>query len=250
MDEDVKVKSLKKALDILECFSHEQPELGITQISQMLQLGKSNVHNIVSTFEACGYLMQDEQTGKYRLGLKIMQLSHLISTSMSFQSLIHQCILDLVKEIDEIIYFGVIDGNNIMYMDAGFPDKAFQVRWVQGMTAPLVCTSIGKAILAYQKESFIDEVLSEPLVKYTEHTITDKERLKEQLKLIRERGYSLDAMEHEYGVMCVGVPIFDHRQNLIGAVSATGPSLRFSEDKINQCIRLLKQKTKELQNSI
>lgn len=250
MQEEVKVKSLKKALDILECFSHEQPEIGITQISRMLGLNKSNVHNIVSTLETCGYMKQDEQTGKYRLGLKIMQLSHIISTSMSFQSMVHKSVMELLDEIDEVVYFGILEDENVMYLDAGFPEKSFHARWVQGMTAPLVCTGIGKALLAYQEEIYIDELLQKPMQQFTEHTITDPILLKEQLALIKKRGYSIDGMEHEYGVNSVGVPVFDRNNRLVGAISTTGPSLRFTEDKIQQYVLLLKEKAMEIQKFI
>ena len=98
---------------------------------------------------------------------------------------------------------------------------------VLGMTAPLVCTGIGKAILAYMPEEQIDELLSKPIEKFTDNTITDPDKLREELKKIRNNGYSVDNMEHEYGVKCVAVPVLNHLGQVQGAVSITGPSLRF-----------------------
>ncbi len=250
MEDKIKVKSLKKALDILECFSMEKSELGITEISLMLDLNKSNVHNIITTFEECGYIEHNKENGKYRLGLKILQLSHIVSRSMSFQSIIRKSVSALSKEIDEIVYFGIPDGESVMYMDAEFPERAFNIRWVQGMTAPLVCTSIGKAMLAYMDSDFVNEVLKKPLVRYTEDTIIEPDKMREELLRTRERGFSLDLMEHEYGVKCVGVPVFDHNNRLIGALSTTGPSLRFSDDKLELFAKLLKNKAKEIQQTI
>lgn len=250
MENNIKVKSLKKALEILECFSLEQPELGITEISSKLNLNKSNVHNIVATFEACGYLEQNAESGKYRLSLKILQLSHVISRNMNFQFIVHKAVKELAEKIDEIVYFGIPDGENVMYMDGGFPDKVFNVRWVQGMTAPLVCTSIGKAMLAYMDESFIDKVLQKPIQRFTDYTITDPIEIKEQLRQVKSNGYSLDCMEHEYGVKCVGVPVFNHQGNLIGALSTTGPSLRFEDENIIAYVKLLKEKALEIQKVV
>ena len=250
MDIEVKVKSLKKALDILDCFTLERPELGITELSTLLSLNKSNVHNIVSTFEACGYLEQNPESEKYRLSLKILQLAHIASRNMSFQSIVHKAVNELAETFDEIVYFGKPDGENVMYMDGGFPEKVYNVRWVQGMTAPLVCTSIGKAILAYMPEEFICRVLEKPLEKFTEYTITDPEKIHAQLKHIKECGYSEDRMEHEYGIKCVGVPVFNNYGKLIGALSTTGPSLRFTDENMSAYVAALKKKAAEIRNVI
>ena len=250
MDIEVKVKSLKKALDILDCFTLERPELGITELSTLLSLNKSNVHNIVSTFEACGYLEQNPESEKYRLSLKILQLAHIASRNMSFQSIVHKAVNELAEAFDEIVYFGIPDGENVMYMDGGFPEKVYNVRWVQGMTAPLVCTSIGKAILAYMPEEFICRVLEKPLEKFTDYTITDPEKIHAQLRHIKECGYSEDRMEHEYGIKCVGVPVFNNYGKLIGALSTTGPSLRFTDEKMAEYVAALKKKAAEIRNVI
>lgn len=250
MDTEVKVKSLKKALDILDCFTLDKPELGITELSSLLSLNKSNVHNIVSTFEICGYLEQNPESGKYSLSLKILQLAHIASRNMSFQSIVHKAVKELAEEFDEIVYFGIPDGDNVMYMDAGFPDTVYNVRWVQGMTAPLVCTSIGKAILAYMPDAFIRRILQNPLEKFTEYTITDPEKIYEQLKSIKKLGYSEDHMEHEYGIQCVGVPVFNINGKLIGALSTTGPSLRFTDEKMQEFVAALRKKAAEIRDRI
>ena len=68
-DGEIKVKSLQKSLTILNCFV-KKPRLGVTEISEMLDLNKSNVHNILTTFQAMNYLEQDTESGKYQLGLE------------------------------------------------------------------------------------------------------------------------------------------------------------------------------------
>lgn len=243
---DVKVKSLEKSLKVLECFSVEEPELGITEISQRLGLYKSNVHNIVSTFESCGYLEQNLQTGKYRLGHNIMKLSHVVSTSMGFHSVVRRCIDELSNDIDEIVYFGIPDKENVMYIEGAFPEKYYNIRTIQGLTAPMVCTSIGKAMLAFMNEEFIDKVLEKPLKKFTDYTVTDPKEMKEQLLQTKLRGYSTDNMEHEYGIKCVGVPVFNQAGELVGALSTTGPSLRFSEEQSLIYVKKLKEKAEYL----
>lgn len=244
------IKSLEKALKVLECFTVEKQELGISEISQQLNLYKSNVYNIISTFEAAGYIEKNIDTCKYHLGHKLMQLSHIYSTSMTFKSIIYKCIKELSAVTDEIVYFAVPNGEDVMYIEGSFPDKCHNVRWVQGMTAPMVCTAIGKAMLAYMDDEFINKVLSKPLTRYTEFTITEPDLLREELKKTFMRGYSLDNMEHEYGIKCVGVPVFNRSRELIGALSITGPSLRFSDEQSKNFSDLIKEKVEIIKQSL
>lgn len=247
---DAKVKSLDKALHLLSCFTFEEPELGVTELSRRFDLYKSNVHNLLSTFEQHGFVEKNEASGKYRLGLKIVRLAHVVSANMGFHSVVHRCVAELSEATDEIVYFGIPYGECVMYMEGAFPEKIYNLRWVAGMTAPLACTGIGKAILAFLDEKAIDSVLLTPVERFTDYTITDPDILRAELALTKRRGYSTDNMEHEYGIKCVGVPVFSRTGELLGALSTTGPSLRFNEDQVAHFVSLLKQKAVQIKDSL
>ncbi|MGA9191582.1 MAG: IclR family transcriptional regulator, partial [Anaerolineales bacterium] len=88
---------------------------------------------------------------------------------------------------------------------------------------PAHCTGVGKALLAYlTDEELADRYPERRLAKFTDQTITDPEELKEALSLVRDRGYAIDQEEHELGVKCVAVPIFNHK-GLAAAISVSGP---------------------------
>ncbi|MCL2864785.1 MAG: IclR family transcriptional regulator [Lachnospiraceae bacterium] len=243
---EAKIKSLEKAMNVLGCFTVTKPELGITDISQELDLYKSTVHNIVSTLELCGYLEQNTTTGKYRLGLKILELSHVLSSTMGSHNVIHRCLTELVEETDETCYFAIPKNEDVIYMDGAFPDRMYNTRWVQGMKASMVCTGIGKAMLAYMSDDFIENLLSKPLIKHTDYSITDPDVMREELRLTRARGYSIDNMEHEYGIKCVGVPVFNRQGEIVGGLSTTGPSLRFNDEQIVIFSNMLRKKAEDL----
>ena len=245
-----KVKSLDKALRILSSFSLAEPEQGITELSRRFDLYKSNVHSIVSTLEHNGFLEKNEVTGKYRLGLSIMRLAHVVGSTMGFHSVIQNCVNELAEAVEEIVYFGIPYGAEVMYLEGAFPKRIYQARRIAGMTAPLACTGIGKAILAFSGERAIEAVLSRPLERFTDYTITDPETLRADLELTRKRGYSTDNMEHEYGIKCVAVPVFDVNGELLGALSTTGPSLRFSEAQIVAFAEMLKAKADQIRRSL
>ena len=100
-----KVKSLVKAMRVLECFQ-QKSELGITEISQQLGLYKSNVHDILSTLEQLGYVDQVERNGRYRLGYKILELSHAFTSSMGFRRTVYPHMKRLAMDTGETVYLG------------------------------------------------------------------------------------------------------------------------------------------------
>jgi DNA-binding IclR family transcriptional regulator len=239
--EEVKVKSLFKALKILECFTVDNPELGITEISEQLDLYKSNVHNIVDTFVKAGYLERNNQNEKYRLSYKILEMGNVISSNISFRKIILPYMQELADQMNETVYLGVPRDAEVIYLDSATPKNALAMRSMLGVKASLYCTGIGKAMLAFLDDEVMDAVLAKGFVKHTDNTITDELALKAEMAAIRSRGYSIDNMEHEYGIKCVGMPIRSKKKQLIAGLSVSGPSLRFDEDRIEQLASRLRE---------
>lgn len=226
-----KVKSLVKAMRVLECFQ-QKSELGITEISQQLGLYKSNVHDILSTLEQLGYVDQVERNGRYRLGYKILELSHAFTSSMGFRRTVYPHMKRLAMDTGETVYLGVPDGLDVVYLDAAYPGHEYVTRAMLGDRAGMYCTGIGKAILSRMDEEKWASVFDRPLTAYTAATITRREALFEELRLTRARGYAVDNMEHEHGIKCVGVAVINSLGQPVAGLSISGPSLRFTEESI------------------
>ena len=239
-------KSLVKALQILEFISSSQKECGVTEISSSLNLYKSNVHEILTTFESFGYVKKDPLTRKYSLSLKFLQIAHTISDRFNFHEIVHAKLTEACEKIGEVVYLGIPDGHNVMYLDGSFPKNNISTRPVIGMTAPLTCAGIGKAMLAYMPVNKILNILETDLKAYTENSIVDKDKMLHELELIRQRGFSVDNMEHEYGIKCVAVPVFNLKGNLLGALSVTGPSLRFPRSVYSSYAKILTETSKTI----
>lgn len=235
-----KVKSLAKALDVLECFSREAPELGVTEISRRLNLNKSNVHNILTTFEQCGYIERNEEKNKYKLGLKILELSHIINSNLGLHKVVMPFMNSLADEVNETVYFAVPKEGKVIYLEGAYPPSVFSVRSMMGEKAEMYCTAIGKAILAFLPPNEAARALSrQSMAECTPNTITDIAALTHELDRIRAKGYSIDNMEHEHGIKCVGVPVFNRDGALAGGMSISGPSPRFDPDTVEAYARKL-----------
>jgi len=124
---------------------------------------------------------------------------------------------------------------NIIYLDAVETDMTVRVVPRVGSRLPAYCTAAGKIQIAYMSDEELENYLpTKELKRYTDNTITDRDLLKKQLKIIAEQGYALDNEELDIGVRCVSAPIRDYTRRIIGAVSISGPSMRFPDERVDK----------------
>ncbi len=251
--DDIKVKSLYKSLKILECFTPETPELGITEIGKALGLYKSNVHNLISTLEAAGYVAKNPQNSKYHLTNKMLEFSYVVTSQLVYQDVIYQVMKRLTDEIGEMMYFGVPHGKYVLYMFNAYPkvyDHNYPIRSIMGEKAPMYCTSLGKAMLSTMEEEAVRWRIDMDREKFTPYTLTDDDAILESINVAKERGYAMDNIEHELDVRCVGVPIFGRNQELIGALSISGASRNFDDEKVERYAHLLMDAAYEIKRRL
>jgi len=226
-------KSIDRALQILELFSLEKPEWGITEISKALNIYKSNVHNVLTTLAEKGFVVKDSNTNKYKLGIKFFELGSIVIKNMDLRKIAHPYIEELSKEFNETVHLGVLDKGRVVSIEGEESDKSLCSHIEIGKRTPLHCTAIGKAIMAYLSENEINFTIREKgLEKFTENTITTKKELENEFKKIREQGFAVDNMEHEEGVQCVAGPIRDYTGKVIASMSISGPAFRINENDI------------------
>lgn len=229
----MELKSLAKALRVLKCFNEECPELGVTEISKTLGMYKSTVHNLVSTLEAHGFLEVNPSTRAYRLGHEILRLGNAARSNMELRRTALPFMQDLTRATGEVVYLTVLAEDAIVYVDICHPPGHVASRSVIGIRAPMHCTGLGKAILAFLPRSEQEEISrGRPLERFTVNTITDPGELEDHLRLVQKRGYAVDNMEHEEGVKCVAAPIRSATGDVFAAISISGPSPRFSDEKL------------------
>lgn len=244
--DDAKVKSLYKALKLLELFDRENPERGVMELAKLSGMLKSSVYNIISTFSMCGYIEKNPRTGKYRLGLKILELSNVLQNNDETSKVLKPFMDSIAEECNETVYFAIPSGPEAIYIDASHPKGMTFTRSVVGVKVKLYCTAVGKAMLAFLGDELLAEVATS-LKPYTPYTLTNEEALRVELEETRKRGYSIDNMEHEYGIRCVGAPVRNQRGDVIGAISISGPSLRVMDEKVTLFSQKLLNAAQEVQ---
>lgn len=248
---EIKVKSLQKALEILNLFT-DKPVLGVTEISEYFGLYKSTVHNILSTLKVMEYLEQDEETGKYRLGIQIFNLSKAMADTYSITKIAMPYMQELSNITGQRCYLAVPYRWEVLYLEAMYPAESVELmRSILGERAQMYCTGLGKAMLAHMSEREIREYIEEhDLTAFTENSITDKSVLMEELVRTRQRGYAIDDMEHEFGVKCMAMPIFDRTRSVYAAISISGLAPNFTEIQMSEWAILLKKYVNKIESRL
>lgn len=230
MDEP-KVKSLYKALKVLECFLEGDTHKGVSEIAQTLNLPKSTVSNILSTYLMTNLLELDKVTGKYRLGIRALELSNRTYQNNDIRAIMQPYIDELAKWTNEEILLAVCRDHDVVYIGMSC-DKEGSRHYVIGSRAPMYCTGIGKAMLMDATEEDLRIVFERGTVAFTDNTILDIDAFRQHMLQCRRQRYCVDNMEHEYGIRCVAVPIRNQVGDIVAGMSISGPSLRIPDEKI------------------
>jgi DNA-binding IclR family transcriptional regulator len=227
------VKSAGKMLSILECFSSVDRRLSVSEIAQRSSLPRSTAHRLIGTLREMGFLEQDHTRDEYRLGIKLFELGSIVLNNMDLHREARPFVDALTSLTNEAVHLCVFDGLRMVFVERSSGGRTGNHNATITMeTTPCHCTGVGKATLAFQPVQVIERVLNLGLPAFTRNTITDPARLREDLAVIRERGYALDHGEIEINRNCVAAPIRNSSGNVFAAVSVSGPSSRMTDERL------------------
>lgn len=221
------IKSLQRAIDILGLFGGESPELGITEIAEILDLHKSTVAGLVYTLEDNDYLVQDAATRKYRLGFRLVERASTLLDQIDLRAVARPHLDELRDWCDESVNLAIPDGRQVVYIERLTTSQSLGMRAKVGYRGLMHCTALGKAILSRMTQADVEEIAAEAgLPAVTAKAITDLDQLLEELDRVRNQGFALDDEENEEGVRCIAAPILDHTGRPAAAVSVSAPAQR------------------------
>ncbi|KUK12317.1 MAG: Transcriptional regulator, IclR family [Moorella sp. 60_41] len=227
------IQSVQRALYILERLAVSEHGAGASEIARELGVNRSTVFRLMETLMQEGYVRQDPRSKRYYLTMKVFSLGSKLLDQMDIRTSAREVLEDLQKQTGHTVHLGLRDLNEVVYIDKISGTNPIQMYSMIGRRAPLYCTGVGKAILAFLKDAEIQALLKEVrLTRFTPNTITDPVELWEEIKRIRSRGYALDLEEHELGIRCVAAPIFDYTHEVIGSISVAAVAITLGERDI------------------
>jgi len=241
------IGSVLKAVEIIELLAASDEEIGVTEISSYLNYGVSATYHLLNTLKICKMIEQDCKTKKYRLGLKLWKIGKLAREQNHLSVFVQSYLKELRELTGETTNLTVLDNAEIIYIAQAESRKLIRMFTKIGARVPLHCSAAGKVLLAFQtpekQRAIIDNITFH---KFTEKTVTDPEKLREQLGSIRQSGYAFDEEEREAGVSCIAAPIFDFDKEVMAAISISGPTSRFESENRKELLKHVLEVTKKV----
>ncbi|GGE30131.1 putative HTH-type transcriptional regulator YagI [Pullulanibacillus camelliae] len=219
------IQSVDRALRILDLFDEYTTELKITEISRRLDLNKSTAHSLLKTLQQHGYIDQDHETGKYKLGLKLFERGNLVVGHLDVRSIARQHLLELSMQTGYTLHLVILDGREGLYIDKVEGSSATVVYSRIGRRIPIHSSGVGKALVAFKSPAELRQILEGYVYhRQTEKTITNEQDFLKELERVRERGYAIDHEENEPGITCIAIPIRNHMGEVTAAISLSMPT--------------------------
>lgn len=222
------VKILDKALRVLMLFTPEQPEWGVSTVSRETGMSKSTVHRILRVLERHGFVTQNTDTRRFRLGLSGIELGRRAQAGMELRQVALPIMEQLSATSGETVLLQVIspEGDRVVCIERVQQRRGLRLILDVGSTAPLYAGCSSKVLLAYLDQDEIDALLKGRLRPLASHTTTDPAQLRAQLAEIRRSGYAVSFEETDEGVAGVSAPIFDGRGHAVASLTISGPLTR------------------------
>jgi IclR family acetate operon transcriptional repressor len=226
------VRAVERALDVLLCFTNQTPELTMTQIAEQVGIHKSTAHRLLATLENKRFIQRDQNTGIYRLGIRLLQMAYLTLEQNDLGRLAVPFMHRLCDLFEENIDLALLDDTDVVFVNILEGPRRVKLAAAIGQRLPAFATASGKAILGFMPEKLVRRILDRGMPKLTPYTLNSPEVLFEHLNSVRELGFSISEQEYEEQINAVAAPIFDHGNHPIASIAVAGPAYRLTRERM------------------
>jgi IclR family transcriptional regulator, KDG regulon repressor len=240
VNSDLNVRSVARAISILEQFTTDKPALNLTEISARVGLSKSTTHRLLATLEGAEMVEFDKKCGLYRLGLKVFRLGSVVSKSMDLVKQADPLLWSLAEETDETFFLLVADGDQALCLHRFDGSHPVRVPFFEsGTRSPFNCGAAQRVLLAHLPEERWRAIVANSVQPMTQYSLVTREQLEKDRREIRERGYSLSWEDVTIQACALGAPVRDSSGAVVAAVSVGGRVQRFSAERLPTLIRTI-----------
>jgi IclR family acetate operon transcriptional repressor len=226
---------------LLEALAKGSGPQGVTELARQVDMDKSSVSRMLRTLEQSGLVARDESSRGYTLGLYLVHLGQKVLRRLDIRAVARTALDALADRTGECSHLAILSGGRALYIEQATPERGVAVEAPVGTLAPLHCTALGKALLAFQPAESIDALLSGTMFEvFTRRTLRDPAALRGHLAQVRELGVAFDDEEFSIGVRCIAAPVFRHDGSVGGAIGISGPSPRVTDDRLQAWTPLIR----------
>ncbi len=220
------VDAAAKALELLNVFSFRERRLSLTDLATRTGIPRATAFRLLSTLEQSGFVAK--VGAGYQLGIKCLVLGTVVAADLDVREKAYPHLVALRDATRETTHVAVLHEWQVVYLErVPSPQPVGFMQSHAGAILPAYCTALGKSLLAHRPEAEVEAwAAAQTFRPLTPSTITSARQLIEDLRLTRDRGYAVDEQEHELGVRCIAAPIWNHRGDVVAAISVAGPEYR------------------------
>lgn len=245
--ESVEIQSVSKAIRLLDALGAGNRASGVSELARLVGIDKSSASRMLHTLEQSRYVEQDPVTQRYSLGLALGVLGYKALRRMNLRGAARPLLEKLVEATGECAHLAILADQRAFYVDQVQPKFGVGVDAPIGTLAPLYCTALGKALLAFQPSRNMDELIRDmKFDPFTRRTINNPEVLRNHLLQVRAQFVALDDEEFSVGVRCMAAPVFRYDNLVCGAIGISGPSPRVTDARISEWEPVLRGLARDL----
>lgn len=241
------IQAVERALKILDLFDEQDNELKITDISSRMGLHKSTVHSLLKTLQVHGYIGQNPENGKYKLGMKLFERGNFVIYGLDIRKVAKKHLKNLSMQTGQTTHLVILDGKEAVYIDK-IDGSMSVIRYSRiGRRISVHSSGVGKALVAFQSKKELQQILDGYVYHaHTANTISNESDFLAELARVRVKGYAIDNEENEPGVRCAAVPIRDHTGQVIAVMSISTLIASVDEQRLHQFIEMLKESAQQI----
>ncbi len=243
--------AVERALSMLERIAQSSNGVSNSELSRALDIPKSSASYILRTLEHRGYLQRQRDSGKYRLGLKVLNLSRGVLAHLDIRQIAQPYLKALVEKTQITGHLAILDGGEAVYVEkVDAPGFVKVDTWV-GRRMLIHSTSVGKSLACHLPPAEVERILREHgMEKRTPKTITSPARYLKELEKVRHLGYAVDNEENNPGARCVGVPVFDGPEHVAAALGLSGSTAQVTQSNVARIAEFMKETARRISRQL
>lgn len=233
--------AIERTLSILEIVSHNSNGLSNSDISRRLKIPKSSASYILRVLENRSYLIRERESGKYRLGLKLMSLTRDMLTHLDFRKIARPIMEDFVKKVKLPMHLAVLDNGRAVYVEKVEAESFVKMDIWVGHRLPIHTTAIGKILVSQLDDEEITKILDKHgMERKTSKSITTQKKYLAEMTKVRKFGFAVDNEENSLGVRCVAAPVYDSNGKIIAALGTSSTIMQIDEGQLPKVLDIVK----------
>ncbi len=236
-----------KALHVLDQVAAFGRPVRFAELLAQSDYPKPTLYRFVQTLTNQQMLAYDPDRQTYAPGIRLVRLAHAAWEQSTLAPIARPHIDALSAAVGETVHLAQLDNAQVLYVDKRNAGKPVQMYSQAGKVGPAYCTGVGKVMLAFTDAGNMDRIIAQQSFhKFTVHTLTDADALREELADIRSNGYGFDREEHEPGIICIAMPILSEGGRVLGALSVTSTTGRTNLAGLEGYVPILKETAEKI----